>query len=103
MARVHHIFTLGTPHHGTALAKASYTRNGSQMQQGSDWLVENLSALPSDFLRKCTCFYSNCDNIVFPSLTATLRGADNRLVLARGHVELAFVKDIEQACIATLN
>lgn len=99
MARIHHIFTLGTPHHGTALAKMSHTRNGHQMQQGSDWLIQNLAALPDDFPKKLTCFYSNCDNIVFPASTATINGADNRLVLARGHVELAFVADIEQICV----
>ena len=37
-----------------------------------------------------TCWYSNCDNIVFPASTATLAGADNRLIRGVAHVDLAF-------------
>ena len=37
-----------------------------------------------------TCWYSNCDNIVFPASTATLEGADNRLIRGVAHVDLAF-------------
>ena len=37
-----------------------------------------------------TCWYSNCDNIVFPASVATLPGADNRFVPGVAHVELAF-------------
>jgi triacylglycerol lipase len=99
LARVHHIFTLGTPHHGTRLAKMSHTRNGQEMRRSSPWLSANLSGLPDGFANICTCFYSNCDNIVFPSTTATLVGADNRLIPERGHVELAFVPQVIQACL----
>lgn len=98
-SRVHHIFTLGTPHQGTELAKMSHTRNGREMRRFSPWLVANLSALPDGFANICTCFYSNCDNIVFPSTTATLAGADNQLISERGHVELAFIPQVIQACL----
>jgi hypothetical protein len=37
-----------------------------------------------------TCYYSSCDNIVFPVSTATLPGADNRYVNGVAHVHLAF-------------
>ena len=33
-ARVHHIVTIGTPHHGTWLARFSHSLNGQQMQIG---------------------------------------------------------------------
>jgi len=36
------------------------------------------------------CWYSNCDNVVFPASTATLPGADNRFVPGLPHVGLAF-------------
>ena len=88
--RVHHVVTIGTPHHGTWLGRFSHLANGRQMRQGSEWL----QALQREELRaraeKFTCWYSNCDNIVFPASTATLEGADNRLVLGVAHVHLAF-------------
>ena len=37
-----------------------------------------------------TCWYSNCDNIVFPVSSAALPSADNRLVRGVAHVHLAF-------------
>ena len=99
LGRIHHICTLGTPHDGTEIAQMSHTRNGQEMRRGSAWLAANLSALPDGFSNKCTCFYSNCDNIVFPSTTACLPEADNRLVMGRGHVELAFVPEVMRACL----
>jgi triacylglycerol lipase len=99
LKRIHHVFTLGTPHHGTQIAEMSHTQNGQEMRRGSTWLAANLSALPDAFSKNCTCFYSNCDNIVFPSTTALLPEADNRLVMGRGHVELAFVPEVMRACL----
>jgi triacylglycerol lipase len=103
VARIHHIFTLGTPHHGTALARFTLAYKGQQMRQGSDWLAANALQLPDRFAQQCTCFYSNCDNIVFPASTATLPGADNQHIAGRAHIELAFAPEIEQACMAAMN
>ncbi len=86
-ARVHRIITIGSPHHGTWLARYSHVRNGRQMRLDSEWL-RRLEA-PAEG-GKFTCWYSNCDNIVFPVATATLEGADNRLILGAAHVDLAF-------------
>jgi triacylglycerol lipase len=102
MARVHRIVTLGTPHHGTAIAATSHTRNGHEMRLGSEWLADNASHLPDGFAQKCTCFYSHCDNIVFPASTATLIGADNQHIAGHAHVQLAFSHDIQQACLGLL-
>lgn len=102
LMRIHRIFTLGTPHQGTAIANLSFTENGLQMRQSSDWLAGNASQLPDGFAQLCTCFYSNCDNIVFPCHTAALPGADNRFIAGRAHVELVFVDEIQQACWAAL-
>lgn len=85
--RVHHVITIGSPHHGTWLGQFSRTRNGRQMRLQSDWL--RLLGAPAA-THKFTCWYSNCDNIVFPAATAMLEGADNRLVLGAAHVELGY-------------
>jgi triacylglycerol lipase len=102
LAHAHRIFTLGTPHYGTAIAAASHTENGRQMRQSSTWLAENASLLPDNFAKQCTCYFSHCDNIVFPASTATLSGADNRHMVGHAHVQLVFAPDIQKACWAAL-
>ena len=87
--RVHRAITIGTPHHGTWLARFAMTRNSRQMRQISGWL-QTLSAQESaDRAARCTCFYSHCDNIVFPAASATLPGADNRHLPGVAHVHMA--------------
>lgn len=89
-ARVHHIITIGTPHQGTWLGRFASSLNGHQMQLGSRWLQQMQADEPPERYKLFTCFFSNCDNIVFPASTATLPGANNRLIMGAAHVELAF-------------
>jgi triacylglycerol esterase/lipase EstA (alpha/beta hydrolase family) len=103
---VHHVVTIGTPHNGTWLARFAHGQNGRQMRQDSEWLQQLnrlktlVGASPADESAaiktpvRFTCWYSNCDNIVFPASTATLQGADNRLVQGAGHLELAFWPEV---------
>lgn len=86
-SRVHRVITIGTPHGGTWLGRFSHTPNGRQMRLGGEWIRELARARPQVAF---TCWYSNCDNIVFPASTATLPGADNRHIPGAAHVELAF-------------
>lgn len=88
-ARVHRAITLGTPHHGTWLARFSFSRNGRQMRPASGWLRTLAAREPAQRAARFTCFYSHCDNIVFPASTATLLGADNRHLPAVAHVQMA--------------
>ena len=87
--RVHHAITIGTPHHGTWLARFAMTPNGRQMQQASRWLQALAAREPATRAARFTCFYSHCDNIVFPPATGTLPGADNRHVVGAAHVHMA--------------
>jgi triacylglycerol lipase len=86
--RVAHVVTLGTPHHGTWLARFATVRNARQMQLGSAWLRTLEQREPAGLGALFTCFYSHCDNIVFPPRTATLIGADNRHLEAVAHVHM---------------
>jgi triacylglycerol lipase len=88
-ATVHHVITIGTPHHGTWLARFALTPNGHQMQRQSAWLQALALREPAERSALFTCFYSHCDNIVFPPSTATLAGADNRHLAGVAHVHMA--------------
>lgn len=87
-ARCAGVVTIGTPHHGTWLARFSVTPNGHQMQRGGPWLNALAAAEPMARYTRFTCFFGHCDNIVFPAATATLPGADNRHLAATAHVNM---------------
>ncbi len=88
--RVQRVFTLGTPHSGTWLARFSTMKNGKQMRVGSGWLEALTKLEGSNGGAGFVCYHSNCDNIVFPASCATLPGADNRRVDGLAHVCMAF-------------
>jgi pimeloyl-ACP methyl ester carboxylesterase len=88
--RVHHVVTIGSPHRGTWLAQFSHLKNGRQMNFDGPWIRELEQCGPAAAAGRFTCWYSNCDNIVFPASTSTLPAADNHLVRGVAHVQLAF-------------
>jgi pimeloyl-ACP methyl ester carboxylesterase len=90
--RIAHALTVGSPHRGTWLARFAMSPNARQMQPGSAWLRDLQRREQPETLARMTCFYSNVDNIVFPTSAATLQGADNRLLPGVPHV--AMVDDL---------
>ena len=101
-ARVHRVLTLGTPHGGTWLGRFSRAVNGRQMSLAGEWVQGLLRAEPAARAGLFTCWYSNCDNIVFPAGTAALAGADNRFVSGVAHVQMAFHPAVMEACLAEI-
>ena len=102
-ARVHHVVTIGTPHRGTWLARFGHGLNGRQMRLLSSWHAALDHEMPVGRHALFTCWYSNCDNIVFPASNATLLGACNRLVRGAAHVQLAFEPEVIQSTLALLD
>lgn len=88
-ARLLHAITIGTPHRGTWLARFALSPNGRQMQLNSRWLQVLAAREAPDQAQRFTCFYSHCDNIVFPPSVAALDGADNRHLTGVAHVHMA--------------
>lgn len=122
-ASVARIVTIGSPHHGTWMAAHSRAACGVQMRCGSDWMatlvrgeapgpgpeaaaapgattppIERRPGAYADFV----CFYSDCDNIVFPTETGSLPGADNRLLPGLAHVELAYAPPVLDSVMAVV-
>jgi triacylglycerol esterase/lipase EstA (alpha/beta hydrolase family) len=101
-ARVARVVTIGTPHAGTWMARFGHGHNGRQMRLRSEWLSTLAGRETADCNALFTCWYSNCDNIVFPASTAALAGADNRLVPGVAHVALAFHPTVMRESLAML-
>ena len=102
-ARVAGVVTLGTPHQGTWLARISFVANGSQMRQDSRWLAQLRRDEPSGRAALFTCYYSACDNIVFPASTALLPGARHVPVPGVAHVAMVFDQAILDQVLASLD
>lgn len=94
-ASVAHIFTLGTPHHGTSLASFGPGANAAQMRRCADpeapesgWLRE-LAATESPATRALiTSIFTHHDNIVAPQTSSQLPGARHIEFGGVGHVAL---------------
>ncbi len=85
---VHRVITLGSPHAGTAIGLHNPAANVVQMRLNSPWVQALAKSETAELQRRFICFYSACDNIVFPASTATLNHADNRHIAATAHMQL---------------
>ena len=94
--RVHHVVTIAAPHQGTALAHHATSEAAKRMRIGSRWLTALAAAEPPSRYRLFTCFYGNCDNIVFPMRNATLPGAANRHVPSSAHIQMVHRDEVFQ-------
>jgi triacylglycerol esterase/lipase EstA (alpha/beta hydrolase family) len=86
--RVARLITLGTPHHGTALARFGLGRNAFQMRSGSAWLRALAAGEDGAVRALVTSLYTHHDNIVAPQESSRLEGARNLEFGGVGHVAL---------------
>lgn len=95
---VAHVVTLGTPHRGTWLARFGYTANGRQMRLDGEWLQALAVHEQAGAATRVpfTCWYSACDNIVFPASTATLPHACNRPLHGVAHLAMVQAEPVFQ-------
>jgi pimeloyl-ACP methyl ester carboxylesterase len=87
-SRLHRLITIGSPHQGTLLARFGWGANASQMRLDSAWLARLQASETQAQADRTICYYSDGDNMIIPSASATLPGADNRKIPAMGHVAM---------------
>jgi pimeloyl-ACP methyl ester carboxylesterase len=83
--RIRQLITLATPHHGTNLARCITGRQAAQLRPGSPWLRALNAAQDGALSVPTLCIYSLDDNIVAPSESAALRGAQRLELEGVGH------------------
>ena len=93
--RVAHVFTLGTPHHGTSLASFGVGRNAAQMRRQagaqapeSAWLQALAASENAASRALITSLFTHHDNIVAPQTSSQLEGARNIAFGGVGHVAM---------------
>lgn len=92
---VERVVTIGSPHHGTALARYAMGPNARQMFPGSAFLRELERAEGAQGLDvPLLSIYSTHDNMVAPQETSRLSWAHNVPVRARGHLETVHAPEI---------
>jgi triacylglycerol lipase len=85
--RVAKLVTLGSPHHGTRLARFGPGRNAREMQPGSAWLRALEAPAPPV---PALSIWSAADNFISPQDSSRLAGARERMVPALGHLAMLF-------------
>jgi triacylglycerol esterase/lipase EstA (alpha/beta hydrolase family) len=93
-ARVARVITVGTPHHGTALAGFGPGLNARQMRRHSEWLAALAASEPPATRALMVSLWSHHDNIVAPQDSARLPGAGNVELAGVGHVALGSHPDV---------
>jgi hypothetical protein len=84
------------------LGRFGYTANARQMRIGAPWLATLAAGESSARRARFTCFYSHCDNVVFPASVATLPGADNRHVAGAAHIDMISRSEVFDAVVNAL-
>jgi triacylglycerol esterase/lipase EstA (alpha/beta hydrolase family) len=82
--------TLGTPHHGTALAPFGYGRNAREMRVTSEWLGALRAFEEGAYTVPVTSVFTHHDNMVAPQISSELAGATNVPLGGLGHMSLLF-------------
>ena len=100
--RVARLITLGSPHHGTQLARMEHSPNGRQMRPHSEWLVALAAHEQGAWACPVVSIYSLDDNIVVPAQSAHLEGARNIELTGIGHISLPLSRRVIALVVAEL-
>ena len=96
------IITVGTPHHGTAIACRFRWPSTRQMCCGSPWLLELNARQEARPGLPVTSLHSLDDNLIVPAGSAVLPGARSIELRGLGHLSLLCSPDVLRRIVAEL-
>jgi triacylglycerol esterase/lipase EstA (alpha/beta hydrolase family) len=110
LGRIAKVITLGTPHHGTGVARYGVGLNCRQMHwnaeekkgASSEWIRQLQESEDIETYRHVVSIYSHHDNIVSPQISSHLSGATNIEFYGIGHVALALHPKVQARVIAEI-
>jgi hypothetical protein len=88
------IITIGTPHRGAWMARLARTTNGREMRMASGWMTNLASAEPATLGGLFTCWWSECDQVVYSPPTTVLAGSEAKQLRGVGHIALTEREEI---------
>lgn len=92
--RIARIVTLGTPHHGSALAPMGHGADALDMWPTGEWLRGLAASEQGGLPVPITSIYSCHDNFVAPQDSSVLAGAKNVPLAGLGHLSLQFSRRV---------
>lgn len=101
--RVARLVTLGSPHHGSLLARLGAGANAREMEPGSAFLAaleEHEAGLATRV--PVLSIYSRHDNMVFPQASSRLEGARTLAIPGLGHISMLSSRLLAEALLAEL-
>lgn len=101
-ASVASVITLGTPHHGSGLARWTFGRCVREMRLGSAWLAALNRREGEQFAVPFVSVLSWQDNLVTPPTSSVLRGARNLAIAGVGHVSMPWTAAVQDLVLALL-
>ena len=99
---LHQIVTIGTPHHGTRLARDLPLAPVRQMRPDSPWLEALNFAQAAGLGVPLSCLYSTDDNLIVPAVSGTFAHATTIRLDGLGHLSLLFCDRALEAVITQL-
>ena len=108
ISRIAKLVTLGSPHHGSQVARLGIGINARQMCEQSEWLLtlqskEAVNAIGGLRKRPATLsIYTLNDDLVYPAESSVLEWAENVPVAAVGHIGLVFSAPVARRIVAHL-
>lgn len=101
-SRIRRFITLGSPHHGTEMARFSVGKCVAEMRTASAWLSALESAEVAIEKPPTLSIYTLNDDLVYPPESSKLDWAENVPMAAVGHVSLLFSKPVADRVIAEI-
>jgi len=84
------VITLGTPHHGTEIARLGFGECAKEMEPGSGFLRE----LPKSIPVPLVSIYSAHDNFIMPQGPCGVTGARNVAMAGVGHIHMTYSRRV---------